>query len=811
MERTPQKKGVHNQGEMMGRKFLGIIVELGLIAGATAASAQSAPATAADASTVQEVVVTAQKREQRLQDVPINVTVVGSDQLQRQNITDTTSLSLAVPSLTVAGGTLGGLEIRGIGTQTFARSAEPSVSVVADGVVLDRNRSSELFDVNNVEVLNGPQGTLFGRNSSAGLLNIITNAPQLNETSMSVHVDAGTHEDQSDRVVANAPLGDNAAIRISAHYDAFGDTVYDALLNKWDYNADAGVRARVLWEPTDNITVNLVADYDRATFNGVNDSAGALRVIVPATGNPGGIPANLTGAALTNYNNTVAQLQTACGITASPNNNRTCVAGINSQTGGVFYPSQFHLFSGQVDWRLGGFTVTSITAERRSDYGDGSLPPGTPGNDAGSVPVDWLNSNLSYGSDDTVSEELRLASPAKDRLSYVVGVYLSTTTQSDGISQTGMVSPALASFGCTTPPYCSNADNIRVNQQDYAAFGQATFQVTDKFQLIAGGRETEDYLHDVTDPFTPAGFTAEPATLRFSKLDITDLRSNFSWRLGAQYTVSGDLMFYTTAAQGYKGALVNDQLAANGIGKPLVLPEIPMDYEVGVKSTWFDHRLGADLALYHDRVKDFQTNVFIPSTPAGFATGNVPYVTSQGVDFSFFGKPLRQLTINGGVLYDDAQYSPGYLVACSPLLVSGEGGCFTSLGKTETESNRNLIFAPNWKITLSAEYDVPLRSGVVGFVQSDVVYTSKFNYAATPDPNLVAPDFTRLGARIGVRSEDRRWGVSIFGRNLLDQRIPTFVSPDPLSSSNGLAGRSYIQGLDLDSYRVVGVTLDGRF
>jgi len=162
-------------------------------------------------------------------------------------------------------------------------------------------------------------------------------------------------------------------------------------------------------------------------------------------------------------------------------------------------------------------------------------------------------------------------------------------------------------------------------------------------------------------------------------------------------------------------------------------------------------------------------------------------------------------------LYDDAQYSPGYLVACSPLLVSGEGGCFTSLGKTETESNRNLIFAPNWKITLSAEYDVPLRSGVVGFVQSDVVYTSKFNYAATPDPNLVAPDFTRLGARIGVRSEDRRWGVSIFGRNLLDQRIPTFVSPDPLSSSNGLAGRSYIQGLDLDSYRVVGVTLDGRF
>jgi iron complex outermembrane receptor protein len=270
-------------------------------------------------------------------------------------------------------------------------------------------------------------------------------------------------------------------------------------------------------------------------------------------------------------------------------------------------------------------------------------------------------------------------------------------------------------------------------------------------------------------------------------------------------------MFYVTAARGYKGALVNDQLSASGVGKPLVLPEIPMDYEVGVKSTWFDERLGVDLALYHDQVKNFQTNVFIPSTPAGFATGNVPYVISQGVDLSFFGKPLPGLTLNGGVLYDDAEYSPGYLVACSPLYVAGEGGCFSADGKTETDSVRNLIFAPAWKVVASVEYDRPLASGLIGFVQSDLVYTSRFNYSATPDPNLVAPDFTRLGARLGVRSDSGRWGVSIFGRNLLDQRIPTYVGGDPLSASNGLASRSYVQGLDLDSYRVVGVSLDGRF
>jgi iron complex outermembrane receptor protein len=795
----------------MGRAFQGGVIAFGLVASGSAAFAATPTPVDTGASTIQEVVVTAQKREERLQDVPINVTVVGNAQLTRQNVTDTTSLTEAVPSLTLAGGTLGGLEIRGIGTQTFARSAEPSVSIVADGVVLDRNRSSELFDVDNVEVLNGPQGMLFGRNSSAGVVSIVTNAPRLNETSLSVHADLGEHDDQSDRIIVNAPLGADAALRVSGHYDAFGHTVYDALLGKWDYNADAGVRARLLWEPTSNVTVNLIADYDRASFNGVNDSVGAFRAILPATGNPGGNPANLTGAALASYNATVAQLQSACGIVASPSNNRTCVQGINGNTGGVFYPSEFHLFSAQVDWRLGGYTLTSISAERRSSYGDSSLAPGTPGNDAGSVPVDWLNSNLSNGWAETISQELRIASPASDRLSYVAGVYISSTAQQAAISQTGMVSPLLAPLGCAKAPFCSNADNISINQQDYAVFGQATLKVTDHFNLIAGARETDDYLHDVTHPFTPAGFTAEPATLKFLALDIKDTRTNFSWRLGGQYVISHDLMVYVTAAQGYKGALVNDQLAANGVGQPLVLPEIPMDYEVGIKSTWFDQRLGVDLALFHDHVKNFQTTVFIPSTPAGFATGNVPFVTSQGVDLSFFGKPLPNLTLNGGVLYDDAQYSPGYTVACSPLLVPGQGGCFTADGKNEMNSVRNLIFAPNWKVVFSVEYDHPVASGLTGYVQSDVVYTSRFNYSATPDPNLVAPEFTRLGARVGIRTDSGRWGVAVFARNLLDQRIPTYVGGDPLSSSNGLAGRSYVQGLNLDSYRVVGVSLDGHF
>jgi iron complex outermembrane receptor protein len=796
------------------------MLSVALVPGVAARAQQAAPAGAdAAVSTIQEIVVTANKREERLQDVPADVSVVGRAQLAQQNITDTTSLTQAVPSLTLAGGTIGGLEIRGIGTASFARSSEQSVSTVTDGVVLDRSRSQDLYDIDHVEVLNGPQGMLFGKNASAGVVNIVTRAPEIGKTELIGHLDAGDLDYVVGRLIANLPLGEDAALRISGHYDAYGHTIYNGFLKKWDHEDSPGVRARLLWEPTSDLTVNIVGNYDVQEQNGVNSGVGPLRTVLPATGNPNNIPANLTGAALTNYNAVMATLANTCGVTVGPKNNRTCTEGVNADTGGVFYPSKFYLLSGQVDWRRDGYILTSITAARRSSYGDSSLPAGTPGNDADSTPSDWLSSNLSSGWANTFSEELRLTSPATDRIAYVAGLYASSTIQRANVSQTGIFTPAFNGAGgtpnCVATP-CTHADFIRIDQSSYAAFGQLTFHVTDRFRLLAGARETHDALQDVTQPFSPAGFIPLPAAQQFLAVNIKDTRDNFSWRLGAQADIAHDVMAYATAARGYKGALVNDQLSNNGVGQPLVQPEIPMDYEVGLKATVLDGRLATDVALFHDKVKDFQTTIFLPpvgATPAGFATGNVPYVITQGVELSVFGKPFENFSLNGGVLYDDARYSPNYLVACSQLLTPGVGGCAAPPAPKNTPSVTHLFFAPQWKVSLSAEYDVPLtgfRSGLTGYAQADVVYTTKFNYAATPDPNLVAPDETRLGARIGVRS-DKGWEVAVFARNLLDQRIPTYVQADPLATANGLASRSYNQGLDYNSYRLIGISLDARY
>lgn len=782
----------------------------GFVSSPALAADQNAGTVAANEGEVETVVVTAQKRSERLQDVPLNVNVVDSEQLARQNISDTTGLALAIPSLTVSGGTAGGLQLRGIGTTTFTRGAEQSVSTVFDGIVLDRSRASQLYDLDHVEVLNGPQGMLFGKNASAGVVSIIPKKPSFNGFSVIARAEYGERSYNNDMFAVNVPLSDSLAVRLSGHYGSFGHTIYNTYVNKWDYESDAGLRGQVRWVPTDNLTVDVIADYQKTTMNGVNTAVGVPRKIYPATGNPGGVPYDLTGTDLAMYNATVGALA-ACGVTASPDNNRTCADGVHAGAGGNYYPSEFLLFGVTVNWDIGKYAITSISAMRRNVSGDSSLPPGTPGNDSDSTPNDLLSSNLSYGSATTWSQELRLASPAEDRVSYVVGLYASTTTNRGNVTQTGLWNPILVAYGFCTPALpCSRGSRSTDVAQNYAVFGQATIHITDDLRMILGGRETSDILSEKAIGYTPAGFAPMyPPTQNFSSLFAKYSHTNFSWRTGLQYDVTPDTMAYVTVSRGYKGAF----FALQQDGSEMVEPEIPMAYEVGAKSTMLDGKFAVNLALFYTRVKGFQTTVYFPavgSLPAGFFSSNAPYVITRGVDLSFFGSPVENLYVNGGILYNNATYPADFKVACSQLYLPGQGSCVADPAGPYAIANHMTAFTPQWKMTLSGQYDVPLKgmlSGMTAFVQADVTYTTTYNYSPTPDPELYAPDYTRLGGRLGIRSDDGLWTLSVFGRNLLDQRIPVYVIPDPLDYSNGLGGRAYLQGLNANSYRVVGVSL----
>lgn len=737
------------------------------------AHAQAAPS-AGQSATIEELVVTAQKREERLIDVPVTVTSVGSEQLQRQNITSLGDLSRAVPAFGSNG------SIRGVTTGGVARSSQGAVAVVLDGVDLGHTapggaQLSTLFDIARVEVLSGPQGTLFGTNASAGVVNIVTNAPDTKAFAAIGHADIGQYGYQREQLTLNAPLGDTAAFRIGLQHAANQGIVRNTVTGDVSESHDVGARARFLWTPTSDLTINLIADYDKTRANGQRDIAFAIAT-TPA------LQARLA----------------ACGIVASYSNTQNCPLGV---TGSPSDDAKYGV-SAQVDYSLNGYTLTSITAYRRHQLGHFGYH-GVSG-DSDFLKDNILDTNLTPEDDKTVSQELRVTSPSGQKLEYVAGLYFTSTNQDDKVTQAG-------GLGLFPPPLQIGRVNIiRIYDRTYAAFGQATYHLNDKLSLIAGARYTDETVKDVSHSPTDLSSYGYIYTPAFTLAEVNEKvnTTNFSWKIGAQYEFSQDMMAYATVTRGYKGPAVNDQ-ASPPIVQAIIRPEIPMNYEVGFKGAVFDNRLIATAALFHNKVKDFQTSIYIPPTAANpvgnFAQGNAPYIVSKGVDLELTGRPLDNLTMNAGLMYTRASYSSNFLVSCSPAQTPGVGTCNAA---NVTPAVDQLAGVPKWRFLLNGEYTHDVAANLTGFVQADFTYESEQYAGPAANPITDIPDHQLLGGRIGVRRSDGRWGLSVFGRNLLDKNYP-IVTQDVLSGFDGGAGKSY--WISPARGRTWGVTLDGRF
>lgn len=498
-------------------------------ASSTLAMASAAAAQAGDGTTIEELVVTAQKREERLQDVPVSVAAVGEDQLQRQNITTLSDLSRAVPSLSSNGA------IRGVTTSGAARSSSGAVAIVLDGVDLGHPavgaaQLSSLFDTERVEVLAGPQGMLFGKNASAGVIHVVTKSPDPSGFEAIAHADVGEHGYRRMQFTANVPLAANAALRVGLHNDEDHGIVRNVLTGNIPKGHSRGVRARLLWEPSENLRINLIADYDRAAQNGLRDIAFAIA------------PTAALQARLA-----------ACGIVASLDNRENCADGVSKVPG----KDRKYGFSGQIDYDLNGFILTSITAYRYRMVGDFDFRG--PGLDSDFLSADILSTNLTPERLKIFSQEFRVASPAGEKLEYVLGFYHSDTQQDDQVIQGG-------GLGLVPPPLRIGRVNILdIYSRSTALFGQATLHVTDQLSLIAGARYTDESLKDVsvqltntTTPSVPSyGFIFNPGFV-LAPVNAKEKTDNFSWKLGVQYEFSTDLMAYATATRGYKGPAIND-------------------------------------------------------------------------------------------------------------------------------------------------------------------------------------------------------------------------------------------------------------
>jgi iron complex outermembrane receptor protein len=751
---------------MRKSSLLALLAGVAAVALHSQAMAQTTPQGAEpDVTTVDEIVVTAQKREQRLQDVPITISVVNGEQLTRQNVNGVEDLTRTNPALNSAGPPgFGALAIRGVGNLSFSRSSEGSVGVVVDGVALANTSiiPPQLFDIARVEVLEGPQGTLFGRNASAGVLNVVTNAPDPTGFDAIGHVDVGSRNNYVARGAVNLPIGDTAALRVSGGYSQDPQVQKNLYDGSWLRRETKGGRARFLWEPNDRLTVNLSADYTR-----INGDGGVLYIPYAAD------PTRPFGARLA-----------ACGVTVGPDNDAGCTNSGNTQK------NESYGVSGQVDYDLNGTTLTSITAYRGLSS--------KAFNDVDSVPVTRLTQFVDNKADN-FSQEFRIASPTGGFFEYVAGLYYFHSRTDNLISQFGAVLTDLNLIGgCPLPAAVLCTMNvgqdavIGTETTSYAAYGQATINATDRLRFILGARLGHEDVR--SDSVTTVAAGAIGAISPSLPIDATVKDDYFSYRVGVQYDVTPKSIAYATFTRGYKGPAVNDTVTSAAV-PVIVNPEIPNAFEVGVKTN-LSRNAALNVSAYYTKIDDFQAQFFDVSIPA-FVFGNAPELTSKGVAVNLFGRAFDGLTGSIGLAYNDATYGKGYLVSnLANAVVSADGN--------------TLIGSAKWKATASGEYARRLSNGLEAYIQGDVVYQSRRESNAANDDAVSIEGAAIVGGRVGVRWDEGRFGASIYARNLFDEYRPAIRLATPTAAQQ-LDPSALSQFSGPESHRVIGVSLDARF
>ncbi len=728
--------------------------------------AQQAAAGPSDSLT--EIVVTAEKREEKLQDVPLAVTVVSAAQLANQHVYNIADLARTTPSLEIVqafGGPGGGGQIRGIGTQSFTRSAEGAVGIVVDGVPQGNVNINNIFDMQRVEVLKGPQGTLFGLTSSAGVINMVSVAPDFGHFETKVHLDYSDNGrfgsefgEETVRAVLNAPLTDTSAIRVSVTDDRTKGVQVNDFTHEDNLATDWSVRARYRFKPNDTFEVNLIADYDR---RGQNYSDPQFTYVYATP--------QLT-AELAN-----------CGITPGFDNQARCGNNLND------FNSRNYGFSAQFDMSLGSATLTSITGYRKNIQ----APSDT---DIMGSAAEFLQifSVGATASGRQFSQELRIASNGSQTVDYIAGLFYSDYLALTGYAPDGgffvgtyQLAPVFVPFA---PP---SAPETRTTNKSDAAFGQLTYHVTDQLGLIAGLRYTHE---DITDFSTGSDVAS-----------ITE--SNVSGRVGVQYKIDADLTSYFTVVRGYKGPQVTP--ASQGNPETLVGAEIPTAFELGLKGSLLDRRIGFDGDIFYSRVHDYQGQRCIINGAGILACigQSVPSVTTKGVELNVYGQVLSGLTLNGGYIYDVAEYPNGW-TGYDPNNLNG--------GTTDL-SHQQLVGVPKNKLSLSADYEVPFGS-VTGFLMADTVYKSALRLGPTADERFVYGAHFNTGLRIGVRSTEDRWRAALFVRNLSNDHEPVTMFGGPAFTppgANPAAPNGYVNGVSgwvtADSLRQVGLSLDALF
>jgi iron complex outermembrane receptor protein len=685
----------------------------------------------AQAPVLEEVIVTATKRAESLQNIPVTVNAITASTLQEAGVVDLADVAQLVPALTTTTNLspfATGIRIRGIGTSQNSIALEASVAFVVDGVYMGRSGlgMSDLTDIERVEVLQGPQGTLYGKNSNAGVVSVVTKKPNFEDTDGYIEASIGDYGLQQYTASVTGPVNDELAYRVAGNWREQDGWLKNGTGPDQMSAEDWNLRGKIQWLPSDDWSILLTASHvDRDDRCCAADALQTDTLLGLLAANSLPVPKNDAW----DWKNNIDQ------------------------------SSEFTMTSDMVildvDYDLGRAQLTSLTAWNDYDY-------------KSSADADRSQFNLLYFVDDSysgdaVSQEFRLTSDLDGPLQYLAGIYYlheenkRDNPQPFAILGEDILSVGTVTFGPQLALVAAPGDYItvegRYKTDVYAGFGQTTYSFTDEWLLTLGLRYTseEKSVDGYTENFSTAPAANIPGLPTFVDLiaepgaiDDDLEKDSFTWLANLRYFVTDDTMVFASAATGAKSPGFNNP------GDPQIEfdEEKTTNYELGIKTELFDNRLKLNATAFYSVFDDLQ---FLAQKPIGAGTyiSNSARAEIEGIDLGFTASPLPNLILDGGVQYLDAKYTEGDL------------------------EQFDVVFAPDWSGNIAATLLLPIAGGMA-YLRADYSFMGD-HYT---NPTYQAPDTEQdrelVNARLGWRND--AWDVALWVKNATEESYSSLSS-----------------------------------
>ncbi|MBL8629197.1 MAG: TonB-dependent receptor [Rhodospirillaceae bacterium] len=706
---------------------------------AAALSTSALSALAQDNAFIEEITVTAQKRAESVQSVPISIVALSAEQLERSAVTDILGIASRTPTLqySQAGGEAQ-IYIRGVGSNLLAVGADPSVAIHLDGVYLGRPNMglNQFLDVERVEVLRGPQGTLYGRNATGGSINILSKMPSQTADG---YVAAGYGSENKIEVKGayGGPINDQLSFRVAARHeedDGYVKNLDPSGSDLDDVDLWAG-RAALRYQGE---RVDATAIMDWSDFNNGNTAVRPLDTLGAASL----VGAKNTPSLLEEYNNLPTFM--------------------NWKTGGPTLNVDFDVTDDVV--------LTSVSSYKTFKMDFYFNTDGT------EVPVTRTTETFDT---EQYSQELRLASTGNAPLQWMIGGYY---LHEDKKGALGLVRENLrnAQTGAASPlgVFIIPAEG---KTNAYAAFAQGSYNITEQLKVTAGLRYSDEKKTDANrqyNIFVGATATADQVSRGlFGGLNLanftpaTSRTGSASWdaltpKFGIDYQATENVLLYASATRGFKSGGYNDYQPTN----PVFNPEFIWSYEAGVKSDLVDGKLRFNASAFYYDYSDLQVTTFLNSLTL---VANAAQATVKGIDLEMVAQPKKAVTLGAAVSVLDAEYdqfSAPYGV-CSPLVLSSPTCAGRTAGQVRliNAAGNRLNNAPKVKGNAFVEYAHDMGNMGTLTMFGQVSYTDRIFFNAANDANVSQDGYTLVDARLTWAPSDSNFEISLFGKNLWDK------------------------------------------